>query len=272
MDFKRFWKESWAALVIRHVLLALLVVFIISYITLSFIDKYTRHGEAEVVPDLKGRYTEEADILLAAQGLRYEVIDSTYDRSQPFGVIVEQTPPQGSFLKKGRPVYLIINAKSIRQVPLPDVRDVSFRQADAMLKASGLKVGNVTYEPSEFKDLVLDVRKDEQPIKPGTRIPEGTTIDLIVGQGIGTENVFVPNLAGLPATEIRNTLLSSLLVVGAVNYDVPPANDNDQYIVYLQEPQAGTQVPSGTRIDVWLSKDPSKVTQQENTSSEDDFF
>ena len=103
MDFKRFWKESWTALVIRNVLLALLAVFIISYITLSFIDKYTRHGEAEVVPDLKGRYTEEADILLAAQGLRYEVIDSTYDRTQPFGVIVEQTPPElaGDIVEKG---------------------------------------------------------------------------------------------------------------------------------------------------------------------------
>lgn len=272
MDFKRFWKESWIALIIRHVLLALLVVFIISYITLSFIDKYTRHGEAEVVPDLKGRYTEEADILLAAQGLRYEVIDSTYDRTQPFGVIVEQTPLQGSFLKKGRPVYLIINAKSIRQVPLPDVRDVSLRQADAMLKATGLKVGNITYEPSEFKDLVLDVRKDKQPIKAGTRIPEGTTIDLIVGQGIGTENVFVPDLTGLPANEIRNTLLSSLLVVGAVNYDVPPTDDIDQYIAYQQEPQAGTQVPSGTRIDIWLSKDPSKAIKQKQEDSEDDFF
>ena len=141
-----------------------------------------------------------------------------------------------------------------------------------MLKATGLKVGNVTYEPSEFKDLVLDVRKDAQPIKPGTRIPEGSTIDLIVGQGIGTENVVVPDLAGLPATEVRNVLLSSLLVVGAVNYDVPPTNDNEEYMVYLQEPQAGTQVPSGTRIDIWLSKDSSKVTQQEKASSEDDFF
>lgn len=247
--------------------------FVIAYATLLIIDKYTRHGEAEMVPDLRGMYATEAGIMLEAQGLRYEVIDSTYDRSKPFGVIVEQTPPMGSFLKKGRPVYLIINAQSIRKVPVPDLRDLSFRQAISMLNATGLVMGDTIYEPSEYRDLVLDVRQDGLSVQAGTRLPEGTRLDLVVGQGLGTESVFVPDLLGLSVSDVRTAVLGAALVPGAVNYDTPPSDDaaKQLYMVYSQDPAAGMFVPAGTRIDIWLSTDQSKV-KKTNILPEEDFF
>ena len=114
--------------------------------------------EAEIIPDLKGSYVEEAEVMLAKQGLFPQVIDSVYVRDKKLGTIIEQIPPANSTIKRNRPVYLIINSRQIRQVPLPDVNDVSYRQADAMLKSIGLNVSNVEYTPSEYKDLVIDVK------------------------------------------------------------------------------------------------------------------
>lgn len=270
MDFKQFWKNSWIALIIRHFLVAGVLIFVIAFITLKALDVYTHHGEAEKVPDLKGRYTEEADILLATQDLTYQVIDSTYIRKQPLGVIIEQTPEPGSFLKKGRPVYVIINKKSVQNATLPNVIDLSYRQAEAMLKIAHLQINEVIYEPSEFKDLVLDVRMNGESVAVGTQLPEETAIDLVIGEGIGHELIYVPLLTRKTLTEIRNELLEIGLVVGAINYDTPPEGDEDSYYVYQQLPEAGQSITSGSRIDLWMSKDKNKTA--DNKQEEEDFF
>lgn len=264
------WKESWIALIIRHFLLAGVLLFIIAFITLFCIDRYTHHGEAEKVPALEGKYVEEAEIILAAQDLKCQVIDSTYVRKQPQGIILEQTPEPGSFLKKGRPVYVIINKKIKQSTPLPNILDLSYRQAEAMLNIANIKINEVIYEPSEFRDLVLDVKINGESVAIGTPLQEDAAVDLVIGQGIGNETVYVPLLTRKNLTDIRNELLEIGLVVGSINYDVAPTSEEDVYYVYQQDPEAGQHVPSGSRIDIWLSKDKNKTS--DNNQEEEDFF
>ena len=76
MDFKKFWNESLAGFVVKRVLLAITIFVALAWITLLIVDQYTRHGEFEVVPDLRGMYVEEAQLLLSNQGLYPQVIDS----------------------------------------------------------------------------------------------------------------------------------------------------------------------------------------------------
>ncbi len=267
------WKESTSAFLIKNLILALVVFVALANIVLFSIDGYTRHGEAEIVPDLRNMYVEEAEIILAAQGLKLQVIDSMYDRKKPLGVIVEQTPPEASTIKKGRSVYAIINAAAIRRVPMPDVRDVSLRQAEAILTTFELKVDQILYEPSEYKDLVLEVLLDGKPVSSGQRVPEGTAVTLVVGQGGGTDAVLVPDLSGLPLTNARDRVREATLVVGAIDFDVPPTNNEDDYVVVAQQPEAGSWQMAGSRIDIWLSTDRTKIVQpRKQTVDEDDFF
>ena len=53
---------------------------------------------------------------LTAQGLKMEVIDSTYSNKKPLGTLVEQTPAAGAKAKSGRVVYVIQNARFKRPV------------------------------------------------------------------------------------------------------------------------------------------------------------
>lgn len=277
MDFKKFWKESIGGFVLKRILLAIIIFVALVWLTLIGVDFYTHHGESEIVPDLRGLYVEEADLLLTNHGLYPQVIDSVFVRDKKLGTIIEQIPPVNSTVKRNRPIYLIINSRQVRKVPMPDVNDVSYRQADAMLKAIGLSVSSVEYSPSEYKDLVIAVKYRGQNIPAGARVPEGSSLVLVVGSGLGDESSLVPNLKGLALEEAREEALADSMVIGAIDYDVEPNENENEYIIYRQRPAAGRSVPAGTRIDVWLSKDKSMLNktfeyEEEQVEPEEEFF
>lgn len=276
MDFKKFWKETFGGFVLKNVLIAISIFVVLFWIALIGVDFYTHHGESEVIPDLRGSYVEEAEVILAKHGLYPQVIDSVYIRGKKLGTIIEQIPPANSTVKRDRPIYLIINSSQVRQVPLPDVSDVSYRQADAMLKSIGLNVASVEYAPSEYKDLVSDVKYRGRSILPGTRVPEGSSLVLVVGSGLGEGSV-VPSIKGLGLEEASLQISTAMFIVGAVNYDVPPSGNESDYVIYRQRPAAGSSLPAGSRIDIYLSKDKSRMDEifEEDVKSdetEEQFF
>jgi len=273
MDIKKFWKETFGGFVLKNLLIAIGIVVALSWIALIGVDFYTHHGESETIPDLRGMYVEEAEVLLAKKGLYPQVIDSVYVRNKKLGTIIDQIPGANSSVKTNRPVYIIINSRKVHQVSLPEISDVSFRQADAMLKSVGLNYSNVEYAPSEYKDLVIDVKFHGRSILPGTRIPEGSSVVLVVGNGLGESDsvATIPSIKGLKLEEARQRIQSASFVMGAVNFDVPASNDEDKYVIYRQRPAAGTSLPAGSRIDIYLSKDKSRVNEtfEEDKKKED---
>ncbi|MDD4197968.1 MAG: PASTA domain-containing protein [Paludibacter sp.] len=272
MDFKTFWKESLAGFIVKRILLAIVILVTLAWITLILIDQYTHHGESVTVPDLQGLYIEEAQNLLENYDLYTQVIDSVYVKDKALGTIVEQIPPASSSVKKNRSIYLILNKRQVKMVPFPEVNDVSFRQADALIKSLGLKVSGVVHRPSEFKDLVIDVSYNGQHIEAGTRVPEGSAVVLVVGSGVGEEISIIPNLIGKTFTDARNEAFASSFIIGAVNYDTPPVEDEDQYMIYRQTPLAGQKIPDGTRINIWLTKDKDLIERSFNNQFEEEEF
>ncbi len=271
MDFKKFWKETFWGFLLKRVLLAIIIFVALAWLALIAADFYTHHGESEVVPDLRGLYQEEAQAVLAKQGLFPKVIDSVYVRDKKLGTIIDQIPPASSTVKRNRAIYLIINSLQVRQVPLPDVSDISYRQADAMLKSIGLNVGSVEYTPSEYKDLVTDVKFRGRSVMPGTRIPEGSSLILVVGSGLGDSIAVVPSLSGMGLDEARQEVLISSFVIGAVNYDETPSGNESDYVIYRQSPAENTSLPAGSHIDIWLTTDKSLVNKKpEKTKKQDD--
>ena len=256
----------------KRIVLAIVIVIALAWITLIVLDHYTHHGESVTVPDLQGLYVEEARSLLENYDLYVQVIDSVYMKEKALGTIVEQIPPANSSVKKNRSIYLILNKRQVRMIPFPDVNDVSFRQADALVKSLGLRVSGVVYRPSEFRDLVIDVTFNGARIEPGTRLPEGSAVILVVGSGVGEDISIIPGLIGKSFMEARNEAFASSFIIGAVNYDVPPLGDEDQYMIYRQTPAAGQKMPDGTRINIWLTKDKSLIEQSNNSHFEEEQF
>jgi beta-lactam-binding protein with PASTA domain len=201
------------------------------------------------------------------------IIDSTYSQKTPLGTLLEQNPKAGSKVKKGRTIYAIQNARFRRPIIMPELRDLSLRQAESTIKALGLAVGDIIYEPSTYRDIILDIRIDTMSVTAGTSLPEGSVVNLYVGKGPGIQQVSVPSIIGKTLAEARSWLMGHALSLGIVEYDVEPTEETrEQYVVYSQTPQGGTEVVEGTTVHIKLSMDIEKSVTTDNIGDEEEFF
>jgi len=266
-------KKSFILFVLINVLIAVVAIAVMIWITFVALDRYTEHGVEKIVPELRGTYLPEAEVLLRAQGLFPRVIDSVFVRNRPLGTIVEQIPPPNARMKRNRPVYLTINSRQIPQVLLPHVVDFSARQAEATLTASGLRVERIDRVPAQFQNLVLDVLYRGESVKAGHRIPQGGSVVLVVGQGLGEQEIPIPNLIGMTLDEAQRMIRSASFIIGAShNHD---DESQAQQFVFRQDPDFGSVVPVGTRINLWFTTDRellNEVQQRATHTRDDDFF
>lgn len=151
---------------------------------MKWLDLYTRHGEAVVVPDVKGMTVDEASKMFRDHGLICIVSDSTYVKKQPAGIVLELNPGVGQKVKEGRTIYLTINTLNIPLREVPDVADnSSLRQAQAKVLAAGFKLNEVETVSGE-KDWVYGVKYKERLLTAGEKIPLGASLTLMVGNGM----------------------------------------------------------------------------------------
>lgn len=180
--------SNWAIKCIKNpfvwnFLLMIVVGCALIYGTLAWLDHYTRHNEAVIVPDVKGLSMNEAKSLFDNTGLRYNVIDSVFSNDVNPGAIVEVVPEPGSKVKEGRIVFVTINALTAQMAIIPEVADLSFRQAYALLRSLGFKNIEVKFVPGDYKDLAVGVERNAQMINRGERVPLASTLTLIISNG-----------------------------------------------------------------------------------------
>jgi beta-lactam-binding protein with PASTA domain len=122
----------------------------------------------------------------------------------------------------------------------------SFRSAEMMLNSLSLKLGDTSYKPDIAKNSVLEQLFQGKPIAPNTKIPMGSTIDFVLGSGLGSAEMNVPNLAGMTLGEAKSYLASLDINLGAV---IPTelAGKDDAY-VYKTNPPQYTEAAPGQRV------------------------
>lgn len=168
---------------LRNILLMIVAFLFIIWGVLFCLKIYTRHNDTIEVPNLKGLQVQDAEAMIASSNLKYEVIDSIYQKEGTPGSILEQIPKEKSRVKEGRTIYLTIQAKNEPLVAIPDLEDASLRQAEALLSALGFSKVNVVSVPSEYQDLVFGVEYKGQTITAGQKVPKGSVLTIKVGDG-----------------------------------------------------------------------------------------
>jgi beta-lactam-binding protein with PASTA domain len=200
------------------------VIFIVIIMSIGLVykwlDSYTDHGNSVSVPDLKGMNIQKVNDFLRTKNLSFKIADSSvYLLDQKPGTIVEQDPQPDEKVKQGRTIYLTITRSSAPMVKVPALKDVSLRQAEAILAASGLRMGEQIFKPDLAKNAVLSMMINGRDLKAGTDVPKGSAIDLIVGDGLGNTIVTVPSLIGLTYDEALFVLKGSSLNIGSLFFD-----------------------------------------------------
>ncbi len=247
MKVLRFIKVFVIQLIIAFALICLIV-----WGTLHFLDRYTQKGQSIILPDLIGLTLEQTNDLLEAKQLRYSILDSIYVEGKPALVVVNQDPRPHSKVKENRTIYLTINASSPPNVRMPDFIGLSLRSAMDKLELTGFKA-NLIYRPHEAKNYVFEQMYKGVKVEPDSFIVKGSTIDLVLGNGLGSTKVSVPDVIGLSLEEAEFILLSASLNIGAAIYD-DTVSDKGSAVIYKQTPEYESKnlLLMGQSVDVYL--------------------
>lgn len=152
-------------------------------IVLFLLNFYTKHNESITVPTVKGLQVQDAAGILESSDLRYEISDSIFQAEGAPGSIIEQIPKEQSKVKKGRTVFLVIKAKGVQLVSVPELKDYSRRQAEAQLASLGFNKITIQEVPAAYKGLVISISYRGKQLTPNQKIPKGSPLVMTVGAG-----------------------------------------------------------------------------------------
>lgn len=265
-----FKEKSWKTYMIHIGLMVMVVVVLIIIFFFAYLPSATRHGETVTVPNLEGMSLLEMDDFLKKRHLNYEVSDSGYASQYPPLTILKQYPLAGSYVKESRKIYLTVKANQPQSVNMPNLIDGSLKNAELVLNSYGLRRGKITYKPDLASNAVLEQLFEGKSIEPGEKIKKGSSIDLVVGDGLGRRVFSVPRFIGLPIDEADFSIKGSGLNTGTViikiidgekmvelvelakELEIDTATIIESGHVFQQQPEVGNEIRLGEQVDLWV--------------------
>ena len=194
--------------------------------------------ERYLIPsDLAGQDPQDVTSALEALTLVVSETSEVFDELIPVGKVVSTDPVGGTSVKRETPVTILIS-KGPAPVEVPPIIGTLINDAATTLGAIGLTTETIR---EDFDDSVAGTILSTDPI-PGTTVPKGTVLKVIVSKG--PVLVDVPNVVGMDVVKATTALQSAGFQVKTVNkLTVAILNK-----VYSQNPAAGTKAPKGSVV------------------------
>lgn len=168
-----------------HLLAAIVLTLVLMAVVVLLLRLFTRHGREFEMPSFVGQSAESLTQRGRSEGFVFIVNEHLYEEGKTPGTVLKQDPAAGEKVKRGRKVYLTVATDVPPTIKMPELHDVSLRQAQIMLEAQGLVLANVIEKPSPYENAVLEVLYKGHAIAAGTDIKMGEKITLVVGKNIG---------------------------------------------------------------------------------------
>jgi beta-lactam-binding protein with PASTA domain len=242
-----------------NLLAVLFLVFLILFIFLQLLGVITKHGKYLTVPSVLGTETKAAVKFLESKGFEVVIQDSVYIDTAKMGSVLKQLPDPNSTVKVNRTVFLTVNRVTLPLVDMPALKGKTVNFAIDVLKRSHLLLGDTIFKPDFMRGSVLSQSYKGKDIESGSKIPWGSSIDLVIGSGFSQELIAVPSLLGLTLSEAKIVIEQNGLILGAVIPD-QGITDTANAFVYQQNPpkfnsdKEPVHVQSGQLMDLWVSK------------------
>jgi len=218
---------------IKNILLILLFLFFVIFGIFQWLKVYTNHGQRLLLSDYIGMSINEATQNADDNSFNLIVNDSTHIVGKPGGIILNQNPKGGSYIKENRKIYVTITKYQpdlIDIADLPRMYGENYEMKSRELNSRQLKtrIKSTKYDPiGSF--TILEVWYDGQKIvdqrgkREGIKIEKGAYLDLVVSQPDGGSHV-IPQLVG-------KTLPEATMVAEAYQFrigDVVDSNNDSE--------------------------------------------
>lgn len=200
-------------------------------------------GLRVAVPDVRGdpapaarRELQDADLLVRER--------RAADQRVAAGEVIRTRPPAGRQVECRSAVTMVVS-RGPRLAEVPSVVGQTQEEAEATLEDAGFVVDSDFRNADEPEGQVIG-----QDPGPGSQVPRGEIVRIIVSNGRGT--VVVPDVEGQP----RNTAISILQGRGVTNIRVveqETTRQRDDDRVVDQAPSGGTRIRSGERVTIFVA-------------------
>jgi eukaryotic-like serine/threonine-protein kinase len=194
-----------------------------------------------VVPNVIGQ--QEAIATTDLQNAGFNPVSEHITSPQPQGIVVGESPRQGSHAGKGSTVRITVSdGPGVRQIP--DVKGLGRLQAKRILVRDGFHVTDQS------------ITSDTVPVfhvvstTPGAleQLTIGSTVTLNVSSG--PQKVAVPNVVGRPRDEATTLLQAAGFTVATTAQQ----SNKPQNTVIAQSPAADSQAPKGSAVVLTIAQ------------------
>jgi serine/threonine-protein kinase len=234
-------RRLWALLVALLVVLAVIAVFLVQSLD---------NSQHVTVPSVVGQTVSAATQTLQSENLSVGSTSSQTSNTAK-GEVISTDPKAGAKVTKNSHVNLVVSAGEPKLVPVPQVVGQQLNAADELLTNAGLSFKTKYVTSNKAPGTVLT-----QDPAAGTSVRSTTVVQLTVSSSQST--ISVPNVVGFSQTNAGSSITSNNLTVGsqtsACSQNVATGN------IASQSPVAGTQVKSGTAINLVVSNGPCTAT------------
>ena len=137
------------------------------------------------LPDYAYKDSRDAEIEIRALGLIPHVVKEQHEYISE-GYVIRTEPAPDTTLKRGDYVTVFVSSgQNIEYTVVPDFDGADEQAVMKLIDENGLKLGSVTYEPSETvaKGLVIS----QSPTKE-LKVPKGTKIDFVMSLGSASDD------------------------------------------------------------------------------------
>ncbi|WP_462255469.1 PASTA domain-containing protein [Ferruginibacter sp.] len=257
-------RPLWVNFLVAALLASLLVFFVLK--TLGWV---TQHGKYLTVPAVLGKKTDDAIKLLEKEGFDVQIQDSVFTDTASRGVVLKQLPDANATVKINRTVFLTVNRVVPPMIEMPKLEGQSLSFALDMLQRSHLRLEDTIFKPSFELGSVLEQQYNGVRIPEKAKLQWGSKITLVIGSGLGGQQMMVPSLWGMTFKDAKAYLQENGLNLGAV---LPRSNvrDTANAFVYKQNPERFDEekkpryIQSGQIMDVWISVEMPKDSVDNN--------
>jgi eukaryotic-like serine/threonine-protein kinase len=256
-----------------NLFLVLVTLFVLLFIFFQSLNAITKHGQESIVPKVEGQKLGKA--MKALDGFELQ-IDSIYLPYKDPLEIIYQEPKAGSKVKNGRIIFLTVNKTCPPMVAMPELVNMSFRNAVLTLQSYRLIMGDTIYQADIAAGAVLAQQFNGIQIKSGTMLPIGSKINLVVGTGLSDSTMDVPDMIGKTYGEIK-TLLSGMGVTSNIVWE-GAITDSNTAIVFNQFPESKSEldfvnsIAPGDMIDIRIMQHPSAELLKQNQAGSAKFL
>lgn len=237
----------WSAIILAFIL-ALTVTGAI------YVYNYQFKGQEKEVPSVIGNTVEEAKTNIENLGLKFEISSEQYNSQYEEGYVISQIPSAQEIVKEGYIVKLIVS-KGAQLVKVPTLTNKKLEDIDLFLENSSLNTGNIDYE---YSTLPIGIVISQSP-EPGVKVPRDSEVNVVVSQGQEMKVVLMPNVVGEEIEKAKNTIETSGLVVGNIDYKPHKSIEKDRILTQNIDP--GSEVQEKTTINLTVSEGPEGIEQ-----------